>query len=65
LPKDTHVELSIYNTIGQRVTTLIDDFQSAGKYQIQWKPSTLASGLYILSFKAGNYHKIEKALYVK
>ncbi len=52
LPKDAHVELSIYNTIGQRVTTLINNFQSAGNYQIQWEPDKLPSGLYILSFNA-------------
>ena len=65
LPKETHVELSIYNTIGQRVITLINNFHSAGKYQIQWEPGELLSGLYIIPMTSGNYHKIEKELYVK
>jgi len=65
LPEDSRVEVSIYNTLGQKVTTLVNDQQSAGEYRIQWQPLDLPSGVYIISFGAGDYHQIRKMLYVK
>ena len=46
------VELSIYDALGRKIRTLLDTFQSAGKYQIEWdgknaKGQQVASGMYI------------------
>ena len=42
-----HVELSVYNILGQKVATLIDQKQPAGHHQIEWDASGLASGVYL------------------
>jgi hypothetical protein len=65
LPEDNRVELSIYNTLGQKVATLVNDHQPAGEYQLQWQPQDISSGIYIISFTAGDYHQIRKLLFVK
>ena len=41
-----YVNLSIYNVIGQKVTTLVSEKQSAGSYQVEWNASKFASGVY-------------------
>ena len=46
------VRLVIYNTLGQPVRTLVDEFQAAGSYRVRWdapdQPGTsLSSGTYL------------------
>jgi len=41
-----HVNLSIYNILGQKVTTLVNKKQPAGSYKVEWDASSFASGVY-------------------
>ncbi len=58
LPQSGHVILSIYNLMGQRMTTLVNNEQTAGSHRIQWN-GKLASGaqaptgIYILHLETG------------
>ncbi len=54
LPKDTRVILKIYNSIGQEVTTLVNDDRSAGYHQEVWNASNVASGMYIYQLTINN-----------
>jgi PKD repeat protein len=49
LPHDSHVKLEIYNILGQRVETLVDQYLPAGSYSYEWNGSTMASGIYLYS----------------
>jgi hypothetical protein len=40
------VELSIYNLLGQKVLTLVDEEQNAGTYHVEWDATSFASGVY-------------------
>jgi len=42
----SYVDLSVYNLLGEKVTTLIAKEQKAGKYQIEWDAGDFASGVY-------------------
>ncbi|KAA3617497.1 MAG: T9SS C-terminal target domain-containing protein [Calditrichaeota bacterium] len=42
-----HIELSIYNILGQKVATLVNKKQPAGNYKVIWDASSFASGIYI------------------
>jgi polyhydroxybutyrate depolymerase len=46
LPITNYVELSIYNLLGQKVATLINERQNAGSHQVEWDASAFASGVY-------------------
>jgi len=41
-----YINLSVYNTLGQRVATLISKRQPAGNYTVQWNASGFPSGVY-------------------
>jgi serine protease AprX len=41
------VSLAVYNTLGQRIKTLVNGEQEAGYHELQFKADGLASGLYI------------------
>ena len=52
LGRDGPVRLEIYNTLGQRLRTLVDEVQSAGSYRVRWdardrRGAALAAGVYL------------------
>jgi len=70
LPSDSKVELVIYNILGEKVATLVNDYQTAGNYNITWygtndsgKP--VASGIYFYRLNAGDYIKSMKMSLMK
>jgi len=51
LPKDAHVTLEVYDILGRRVVTLVDQRKSSGLHTMQWDGTggagrPLASGIY-------------------
>ena len=46
LPTTNYVELSVYNLLGQKVTTLVSERQRAGQHEIEWNAAGFASGVY-------------------
>lgn len=47
LTKPEQIDLSIYNTSGQRVQTLVNEFRAAGYYTVQFNARSLPSANYI------------------
>ena len=60
-----HIDLSIYNVLGQKVATLISEKQPAGNYNIEWDASNLASGIYLYRLQAGAYVETKKMIVMK
>ncbi len=52
LSSDSHVSLSIYNSIGELVTDLLNANYSAGRHEVQFDAANLASGIYLYKFRA-------------
>jgi hypothetical protein len=46
LPARSHVQLTMYNTLGQRVSELVNGELEAGYHDVQFNASGLASGVY-------------------
>ncbi len=65
LPEDTHVELIVYNILGQKVVTLVDEFKRAGHYVVQFDGSNYASGTYFYVLRADNRILKNKMLLIK
>ncbi len=65
LPEDAQVELVIYNILGQKVATLVNEFKRAGHYVVQFDGSNYASGTYFYVLKAGNRILKNKMLLIK
>jgi hypothetical protein len=65
IPKDESVTLDVFNLLGQHISTIVDEVQPAGSYQIQYNAENLASGVYFYRFKAGNYTDIKKMILVR
>ncbi len=61
----SNVRISIYNILGQRVTTLIDTYMNAGSYTVDFDASRLASGVYFYSLEAGDFKFNKKMMLLK
>ncbi|MBN1408728.1 MAG: CotH kinase family protein [Calditrichaceae bacterium] len=48
-----HVQLSIYNVLGQKIVTLVSENQKAGYFKIQWDASRFSSGIYFYRLVIG------------
>ena len=60
-----HVDLSIYNVLGQKVTTLVAGKQKAGFHSVEWDASGLASGVYYYKIQAGEFVDTKKLVLLR
>jgi hypothetical protein len=65
LPKTGHMTLKLYNLLGQEVETLVNGEQTAGAHTIEWKPRSVASGVYFYRLVAGSFVETKKMLLQK
>jgi hypothetical protein len=65
LPKRGHVELKVYNMLGEKVATLVNEEKFAGTYSIQWNAGGVASGVYYYRLQAGDFVASKKLLLLK
>ncbi len=52
LPTESKVKLQVFNTLGEVITTLVNETNSAGVYEVNWNASNLASGVYLYRIHA-------------
>lgn len=64
-PVSGHQTLKVYDVIGNEVATLVDDFRSAGRYEVTFDASGLSSGIYFYKLQAGNFVETRKMILLK
>lgn len=65
IPYDQFVSLKVYNSIGEEVSTLVNEVISAGSYTINFDANHLMSGVYFYTFKAGSFVQTNKMTLMK
>jgi hypothetical protein len=70
LPERSHVTISIYNILGRKIATIVDDTKAAGEYKAVWdgrdyENHPVASGLYLYQIKTDKYTESRKMLLLK
>ena len=65
IPENGLVVLNVYNLLGEKVATLVNKVQEAGKYEVSFNASNLASGIYIYKLKSGSFNLVRKMLLMK
>ena len=65
VPVASHVELSIFNVLGQKVETLVDQELEPGTHQVEWDASRYSSGIYFYRISADNFTETKKMAFVK
>jgi len=70
LPKETDIDISVYNMLGQKVRDLYSGKQSSGVHSVSWdgrgeSGEKLSSGIYLLKIKAGEKEASTKVMFVR
>ncbi|MCD6376278.1 MAG: T9SS type A sorting domain-containing protein [Caldisericaceae bacterium] len=65
LPKASDVKLKVYTITGQLVGTLLDQRMPAGSHSLQLNGFDWASGVYIYTLQADNFHQSRKMILTK
>jgi hypothetical protein len=65
IAEDGFVKLAIYNMLGEEVTTLVNTTQKAGKYEVNFNASNLASGVYLYKIESASFNAVKKLMLMK
>ena len=60
IPENSFVSLKVYNSLGQEVSTLVNENRQAGQYHVNFDASGLPSGVYYYILRAGNNNEFVK-----
>ena len=70
IPKNSHVEIIIYDMLGREVKTLINQTQDAGNRSVIWDATNdygkpVSTGIYLYQIQAGEYMQTKKMVLLK
>ena len=65
LPVTENVRLEIFNTLGQKIATLIDKNMIKGNHSIDFNIGERGTGIYLLRLSTVSYSSVKKMIYLK
>ena len=65
LPKSVYVTLEVFNTLGQKVATLLDKKLNAGSHDVQFNAADLPSSIYFYRIQAGEFSQVRKMVMLR
>jgi len=64
-PASAHQSLKVYDMLGNEVVTLVNEYKSAGSYEVEFNASRLSSGLYLYKLQVGEFISTKKMMLIK
>jgi hypothetical protein len=64
-PKSSFVSLNVYNLLGQKVASLVNEVVQAGSHTVNFNASNLPSGVYLYQLRTDNFNSIKKMTLLK
>ena len=65
VPHNSEIDLSIYNSFGQKLTTLVNEYKQAGAYSVEFNASEFPSGLYFYKITTRDFTQTKKMLLIQ
>jgi len=65
IPISSIVVINVYNVIGKLIKTLVNQYQEAGIYKVNFDARGLSNGIYFYKIQSGNFVEIKKMLLLK
>jgi len=65
LSREGNISLKVYDAVGREVKTLVDKTQQAGRYQVTFNASDLASGVYFYTLRGKGFTQTKKLMVMK
>jgi endoglucanase len=65
LPHGTDVELTVYNTRGQRMAVLVQGYRDVGEHEVRFEGGSLAAGVYFYRLKTKDFEDMKKLVLLR
>lgn len=65
IARNEEVEIIVYNLIGEKMLSLVNEQQSLGSYVVEFDASILASGVYFYHLKEGEFNQVRKMVLIR
>jgi hypothetical protein len=65
LPAQSHVRLTVFNSLGQEIAMLVDDERPAGSHVVRWDAAQQPSGAYFYRIESGSFVETRRMLLLK
>lgn len=71
VPQASRVRIEVFNLLGEKVATLVNNQMESGSYEVNWNARNFASGMYLIRIEAlslegnKNFVQVKKAMLVK
>ncbi len=70
IPVSNMVSVDIYNVMGQKIRTLVNEYKTAGTYDMVWDGlndagNNISSGIYFVKMQASHFNSVQKVTLIK
>jgi len=65
IPESGNVKLIVYNSLGEQVATIVNDFKESGNHQVEFDATRLSSGIYYYSLQINSFVETKKMVIMK
>ncbi len=65
IPEESFVTLKVFNSLGEEITTLINENIIAGNYEVEFDAADLPSDIYFFRLQAGSFVETKKMVLMK
>ncbi|MFA7228908.1 MAG: T9SS type A sorting domain-containing protein, partial [Melioribacteraceae bacterium] len=65
VPQNTHVNISVYDILGNKISTLVNQEKAAGSYELSFNADNMPSGVYFYTIQTGSFTQTKKMILMK
>jgi hypothetical protein len=65
IPSEDNVKLEVFNTLGKKISTVLNGRKEAGSYEVKIDAENWAAGVYFYNITSGNFIATKKMLLIK
>lgn len=65
LGKPDNVTIKVFDITGKEITTIVNEYQTAGSYEVDFDGSGLSSGAYYYKMQSGNFYEVKSMILLK
>ena len=65
IPESGNVSLQIFNTLGEEVANLVNEYQEPGIYKVNFNAENLSSGVYYYRLESGRFSQTHKMILLR
>ena len=61
----SRVQIKVYDVLGNEIKTLVDDYKTAGSYEVNFNAGGLSSGIYFYKLHVGSFIETKKMILLR